>query len=79
MRKEQTFKNRIRHLDGRQFLDQSTFLSQLEFSSFLFNQNNQYLMANGLSEKYNQDANELLEYTKKYLTTEYTAKLILNA
>jgi hypothetical protein len=49
------------------------------FPKSLVYQNNQYLMANGLSEKYNQEANELLEYTKKYLTTEYTAKLILNA
>jgi hypothetical protein len=48
------------------------------FPKSLIYQNNQYLMANGLSENYNQEANELLEYTKKYLTTEYTAKLILN-
>lgn len=48
------------------------------FPKMLICQNNQYLIANGLSENYNQEADRLLKYTKKYLTTEYTAKLIIN-
>lgn len=48
------------------------------FPKMLIRQNNQYLVSNGLSENYNQEADRLLKYTKKYLTTEYTAKLILN-
>lgn len=48
------------------------------FPKMLIRQNNQYLVANGLSENYYQEADRLLKYTKKYLTTEYTAKLILN-
>jgi hypothetical protein len=48
------------------------------FPKMLILQNNQYLMSNGLSENYNQEAEDLLQYTRKYLTTEYTAKLILN-
>jgi hypothetical protein len=48
------------------------------FPKMLICQNNQYLVSNGLSENYIQEADRLLKYTKKYLTTEYTAKLILN-
>ena len=48
------------------------------FPKMLIRQNNQYLAANGLSENYNQEAERLLKYTKKYLTTEHTAKLIIN-
>jgi hypothetical protein len=48
------------------------------FPKMLIRQNNQYLVSNGLSENYIQEADRLLKYTKKYLTTEYTAKLILN-
>jgi hypothetical protein len=48
------------------------------FPKMLIRQNNQYLVTNGLSENYNQEADRLLKYTKKYLTTEYSAKLILN-
>jgi len=48
------------------------------FPKMLIRQNNQYLVSNGLSENYIQEADRLLKYTKKYLTTEYTANLILN-
>jgi hypothetical protein len=48
------------------------------FPKMLIRQNNQYLISNGLSENYMQEANRLLQYTKKYLTTEYISKLILN-
>lgn len=40
-------------------------------------ENNQYLNQNGLSDNYIEQAHELLDYTKKYLTTEHTANIIL--
>jgi hypothetical protein len=49
------------------------------FPKTLVQRNNQNLIANGLSDNYNAEVMELLEYTRQYLTTEYTANLILNA
>jgi hypothetical protein len=49
------------------------------FPKELVRQNNQYLVNNGLSNSYKQEVADLLQYTKTYLTTEYTAKDILNA
>jgi hypothetical protein len=48
------------------------------FPKMLVHQNNQTLKTNGLSANYKQEAERLLKYTKNYLTTEYTIKLILN-
>lgn len=48
------------------------------FPKMLVHQNNRFLTTNGLSDNYKQEAQRLLNYTKKYLTTEYTANIILN-
>jgi hypothetical protein len=48
------------------------------FPKMLVHQNNRFLTTYGLSDNYKQEAQRLLNYTKKYLTTEYTANIILN-
>lgn len=48
------------------------------FPKQLVFENNRQLLNNGLSANYFQEASEILEYTKKYLTTKYTANLIIN-
>lgn len=48
------------------------------FPKDLIQQSNQTVIDTGLPEDYMQQVIQLLEYTKKYLTTTYTAKIILS-
>ena len=47
------------------------------FPKMIVHQNNEILKNSGLPENYNHVMQQLIDHTKKYLTTEYTAKLIL--
>jgi len=47
------------------------------FPKTLIMENNSNLINNGLSSSYDNEVNSILEHTRNYLTTEYTAKKLI--